>query len=409
MATREVEMVGNVVRYQGSEEDEAGFLRRRRVGPAGRTKYLKAAGLFTSFCRDRRMAYTTPAEVDHALDIYLVWLFAKQRVPLQNAREAYYGVRFAFDLQNSHLTLARASLDGFKREDPDLSREPCPWEVATLVALDILEQPNSDAPLIAAAVLLDFDVYARPGALCGLECRSLIAVTGSRFCLVFFPGDREERSKGQTQDDTVEIGTQGREWLRGVAKALLECRQGPHKLFGISQSRLRQQFAASLKRLGLERLGYTPHCLRHGGASADAQAGLDAVTIQLRGQWRSPKSVVRYMKKGAYLRQLARLSKATRAAATGAEKALTRRLAAEIRKRAPRCSTVDVQSLSRERRSRIGIEFVRTQLRNAAPASQEVVPPKRSLSEVLSPHGQNSTHRRAEDGVWAPKRRKTPP
>ena len=185
VATREVEMVGSVVRYQGSEEDEAGFLRRRRIGPAGRSKYLKAAGLFNSFCRDRRMAATTPAEVDHALDIYLVWLFAKQRVPLQQAREAYYGVRFAFDLQNSHLALARASLDGFKREDPDLSREPCPWEVATLVALDILEQPGSDAPLIAAAVLLDFDVYARPGALCGLECRSLIAVGGSRFCLVF--------------------------------------------------------------------------------------------------------------------------------------------------------------------------------------------------------------------------------
>ena len=157
VAAREVEMVGRVVRYQGAEEDEAGFLRRRRVGPAGRTKYLRAAGLFTSFCRDRRMAYTTPAEVDHALDIYLVWLFAKQRVPLQKAREAYYGVRFAIDLQNSHLTLARVSLDGFKREDPDLSREPCPWEVATLVALDILEQPNSDAPLIAAAVLLGYN------------------------------------------------------------------------------------------------------------------------------------------------------------------------------------------------------------------------------------------------------------
>ena len=68
---------------------------------------------------------------------------------------------------------------------------------------------------IAAAVLLDFDAYARPGSLCGLECRSLISVDGSRFCLVFFPGDREARSKAQTQDDTVEIGVMGRDWFRG--------------------------------------------------------------------------------------------------------------------------------------------------------------------------------------------------
>ena len=115
------------------------------------------------------------------------------------------------------------------------------------------------------------------------------------------------------------------------------------------------------------------------------------------------------MKKGAYLRQLARLSKTTRAAASVAEKSLTRRLAAEIRKRAPRCSTVDVQSVSRERRSRIGIEFVRTQLRNAAPVTQEDVPPERSLSDVPSPHVRNMTRRRAEDGVWAPKKRRAPP
>ena len=46
-----------------------------------------------------------------------------------------------------------------------------------------------------------------------------------------------------------------------------------------------------LERAGLKRLGYTPHCLRHGGASADAHTGSDATTIQLRGQWRNAKSV----------------------------------------------------------------------------------------------------------------------
>ena len=129
-------MVGSTVHYKGAEEDEVGFMRRRRVGPAGRSKYLKDAGLFRRFCSDHRLAATTSSEVDIALDLYMVRLFAQKRAPLQEAREAYYGTRFAFDLLNHHLPLAHASLDGYKREDPDSAREPCPWEIAVMVALD---------------------------------------------------------------------------------------------------------------------------------------------------------------------------------------------------------------------------------------------------------------------------------
>ena len=47
-------------------------------------------------------------------------LFADKAL-LQEGREAYYGFRFVFDLQNFHLPLAHASLDGYKREGPDSS------------------------------------------------------------------------------------------------------------------------------------------------------------------------------------------------------------------------------------------------------------------------------------------------
>ena len=158
-----------------------------------------------------------------------------------------------------------------------------------------------------------------------------------RFCLVFFPADREERSKGQTQDDTVEIGVGGREWLRDVAKDLSETRRGAPTFFNISLPALQRFFAFGLERAGLNCLGYTPHCLRHGNASADAHMGSDATRISFRGQWRNVKSVAKYMKKEAYLRQLSRLSANIRRAATQAEASLRRRLAKEILKRAPRC------------------------------------------------------------------------
>ena len=80
----------------------------------------------------------------------------------------------------------------------------------------------------------------------------------------------------------------------------------------------------------MSHLKYMPHCLRHGVASADAATGFAATDVHPLGQWRDMWSVARYMKKGALLRQLARLSRSTRRVAAGAEAILKRRLPAEI-------------------------------------------------------------------------------
>ena len=71
-------------------------------------------------------------------------------------------------------------------------------------------------------------------------------------CLVFFLADREERRKGQTQDDTVEIGVGGREWLRDVAKATSETRRGPPTLFNISLPALQRFFTFGLELIWLD-------------------------------------------------------------------------------------------------------------------------------------------------------------
>ena len=104
---REIAVDGDTVKYKGTEEEADGFLRRRRVGPKGREKYLKASTRFREFCAQRSLPLTTTSEVDSALDRNLVHLFASCKAPLQEGREAYYGNRFAFDLQNFHLPLSR--------------------------------------------------------------------------------------------------------------------------------------------------------------------------------------------------------------------------------------------------------------------------------------------------------------
>ena len=106
-------------------------------------------------------------------------------------------------------------------------------------------------------------------------------------------------------------------------------------LLGLSLPKLQKYFTAGLKAAGLGFLAYTPHCLRHGGASTDAADGLEAMPVQLCGQWKDARSVTRYMKKGALLRQQARLGRVRRRAAVDAERSLRRRLASEIVRRVP--------------------------------------------------------------------------
>lgn len=339
-ASRDVALRDGKVHYQGVEEPVQGFLRRRRVGPAGRSKYLKAAADFREFCATQRLSLASSPEVDDALDQYQVHLFAGEKSRLRVAREAFYGVRYAFDLHNFHLPLSKASLEGFRKEDPDASREPCPWEALVLAVLPIMEMGTAESVLASAALLLNFDAYARPGALCQLRGSSLLRAGSNRWCLIFFPGDQLDTSKTGTQDDTVEIGVGRRAWLRGVCSSLHSRRGRAGSLFGLSLPKLQKYFTSGLKAAGLEFLSYTPHCLRHGGASTDAADGVEAMAVQLRGQWKDARSVTRYMKKGALLRQQARLGRVRKRAAEDAERSLRRRLASEIVRRVPVHSSI---------------------------------------------------------------------
>ena len=329
--------------YRGRAEPALGFLRRLRVGPKGREKYTAAAAGFEAYCIPRKLPLTSCEEIDVALDSYLVFLFAGDRTRVQAAREAFYGVRYFYDLHNHHLPLARAGLEGFKKEDPDVARDPCPWGVLCMASLAVLLLGTEEAALAAAALLLCFDSYARPGSLCKLRGDSLMKAGPNTWCLVFFPSDRSERSKTFTQDDTVEVGGLDRTWLRQVAAAVHSRRRESSSLFGLSLPKLQKYFSYGLKEHDLSHLNYTPHCLRHGGASTDCAAGLSASEVQLRGQWRDARSVARYMKKGVLLRQLARLSRAKKRVAEQALVTLRARLASDVL----RLVSVPVQSRKR--------------------------------------------------------------
>ena len=144
--------------------------------------------------------------------------------------------------------------------------------------------------------------------------------------LTLFPSTQAQKSKTQLQDNTLVIGgtNERRAWLSGVAAALKRNAAGRTSLFGLSQPKMGALHRRAFTLAGLPKS--TPHRLRHGGASADAMAGVSPTIIQARGFWRAANSVERYRKPGQYLRQLALLSPAQLRAATVAARRLERDL-----------------------------------------------------------------------------------
>ena len=129
-----------------------------------------------------------------------------------------------------------------------------------------------------------------------------------RWSITLYPKTREQQSKTLLQDNTFGVGTTNpqREWLGKIAAALRASSGKRAMLFPVSPAQLDRIMTIGAQLTQLTESNR--HRLRHGGASADGLAGVETSVIQGRGFWKSPKSVARYQKPGAYLRELAKLT-----------------------------------------------------------------------------------------------------
>ncbi|CAK0843092.1 unnamed protein product [Prorocentrum cordatum] len=111
-------------------------------------------------------------------------------------------------------------------------------------------------------------------------------------------------SKTNTFDDTVFLGSvaKGQAFVGDILSILMS-RAGQDKFFGgLTLARLEAVAKTTCRRLQLP-VTFTPHCLRHGGASRDALEKFeDLRSNQRRGRWKARESVRRHEKAGTLLR-----------------------------------------------------------------------------------------------------------
>jgi hypothetical protein len=161
-----------------------------------------------------------------------------------------------------------------------------PFPMVALCAVMALELSMGEVS-IALALLLCFRCYLRPGEFQRLRVNMLIRSWSPRtlwsFGLLLHPSEEGMRSKVGMQDETIYLDTDP--WMQSFLHLLLE-QPADHQLLNLAPGKLKLNFLASCRSLGLEDWQPCLYQLRHGGASHDLMHGERRLEeVKRRGRW----------------------------------------------------------------------------------------------------------------------------
>ena len=234
-----------------------------------------------------------------------------------SGQQLHSALSIAYPSLAGHLRPLHRGIRGWANQRPTVKRPPLIRPLAAIMAMVLVVRGE---PAMGVAVLLAHHCYLRVGELLRVRVWHVVGPrsprTGytNRHAFVHIP-----RAKtGDMQD--VEISDPHVAWLMAVAMRAARERasdDGANALvFPCAQHTFRKRFAASAAALGLPP-SIVPHSMRHGGATHDYASGArTAAEIQVRGRWRSDKSMVYYV--GQMRSALATLSVPPKSVSSGA-------------------------------------------------------------------------------------------
>lgn len=228
--------------------------------------------------RDARMS------LDEAMTRYFTYLHETGQ-PQHKAVYCLHGARLLHPRLGAGWPMALKALKGWKRLHPPGVRPVMQREVAMLVAMMMrCALGNNDAAILT---LLAFDCYLRCGELVALRAQDLVDMRGRLF--VKIPTSKTGPDQGVTVTDPT---------VAQLARSLARRREPGDRLFPSgSAQQYRALFKGALAALKLQRVGFTPHSMRHGGATHDFHyRGLTVEDVLLRGRWRSTTSARHYIR-----------------------------------------------------------------------------------------------------------------
>lgn len=205
---------------------------------------------------------------------------------------AVYGLIMQQPRLRKRLIMATRALSGWDVLHPAVHSQPLSWSLTCMLAAVMLKQGWWGA---AAATIVGFDCYCRPGELLRI-----------RRSQVLLPGDLRVGSHSLGAALSLKYTKTGPyQWVhvrRKVVGDLLRLvvsvsrYRGWRTLFGLSKQAYSSRFKRACELSGLQ--GFTPRCLRAGGSTTDCLDGHHINDIVYRGRWRRQDTAKSYIQTG---------------------------------------------------------------------------------------------------------------
>jgi integrase len=277
------------------------------LAPTTHSKYSKALSLFEAYCDHHGLLVQSDRDVDRHLAHYIQLLYnSGQSQDL--AKNTVYGVQHHSPWLAHQLGASKLALRGWKRAHPSTSHPPLTWELTCLMATWMAIHDQHDAAL---AMIVGFDCYLRIGELLSLTLKD-VAISndprlGSAYQGVLL---RLAHTKtGPNQAVTVENGDVSRLLTRHIGLRQAAKSSPDSLVFKVSRHSFYSIFHGACKAFNLDGHNYSPHSLRHGGATRAFLLNKPFSDIKFRGRWSNSKSVRTYIQSGRALLLLTHVPK----------------------------------------------------------------------------------------------------
>ncbi|CAK9028293.1 unnamed protein product, partial [Durusdinium trenchii] len=203
--------------------------------------------------------------------------------------------------------------------EPQMTRPPLPWSLVALIVTHMIHKQYRQA---AAAALLMFTAYLRPGEALSLHVQDLVPPLPQQkhFALQLHPAERREQSKVGLSDESLLLDAQQAPWL---GRVLLNLERASPYLIDLTYEELGTAWRKTLERIGLAQRHAVLYQLRHSGPSHDRLLRLRSLLeVKQRGRWASDKTLNRYEAHGRISQEFFNLPQQIQNRAIAAERRL---------------------------------------------------------------------------------------
>jgi integrase len=284
--------------------------------------YLSAVHDYLIFCSqsDRHSHHAPPhpaayQELDSCVSCYLAYLYNKASGKRRYAAtNTIFGIYLCLPMARGELTVSQQALDGWSRLRPASSHPPLTWPLTLLIAATMA---NNGYPQGCLAMLVAFDSLLRISELVGLKVCDVsgpldlrrgssisnssssvpASLPSSRVCLRLASTKTGSNQWAELYDSHIGELLLNHIHDKPKHQSVFDLRVSASQSNGARA--FRSAMSAVCDSLGIAQCGFSPHSLRHGGAThAIMHMNQSVETVLLRGRWASSSSARIYLQSG---------------------------------------------------------------------------------------------------------------